>query len=55
MISPRNSAQTAPNNQNIGTGKATLRLRSKGPATVEAIVRHYIIINILAFCISVHA
>lgn len=37
MISQRKSVQTTPSNHNIGSGKATLRLRSKGPATVEAI------------------
>ena len=39
MISQRTAAKTALSGNNVGTGKSTLRLRSKGPATVEAMVR----------------
>nr|CAB3249079.1 PDZ domain-containing protein GIPC1 [Phallusia mammillata] len=38
MISQRGAAKAPPvSSSNIGTGKSTLRLRSKGPATIEAL------------------
>ncbi|XP_039262475.1 PDZ domain-containing protein GIPC2-like [Styela clava] len=37
MIAQRKAPQSTANSNNVGTGKATLRLRSKGPATVQAI------------------
>lgn len=38
MLEPRSKGAKASENK-IGTGKGTLRLRSKGPATVEEEVR----------------
>lgn len=38
MLEPR-SKGAKPSDNKIGTGKGTLRLRSKGPATVEEEVR----------------
>ena len=38
MISQRTTNKTALSGNNVGSGKSTLRLRSKGPATVEAMV-----------------
>ncbi|CAK8675839.1 PDZ domain-containing protein GIPC1-like [Clavelina lepadiformis] len=37
MISQRSTAKAPVSNNNVGSGKATLRLRSKGPATLEAL------------------
>lgn len=35
MLEPRSKGAKPASDDNIGTGKGTLRLRSKGPATVE--------------------
>jgi len=41
MISQRSKAKAPVSETNVGTGKATLRLRSQGPATIEALVRNH--------------
>uniref|UniRef100_A0A8C6TU89 GIPC PDZ domain containing family, member 2 n=1 Tax=Neogobius melanostomus TaxID=47308 RepID=A0A8C6TU89_9GOBI len=35
MLEPRSKGATKPSDDKVGTGRSTLRLRSKGPATVE--------------------
>nr|XP_002123731.1 PDZ domain-containing protein GIPC1 [Ciona intestinalis] len=35
MIAQRGAGKAAPSSNNLGTGKSTVRLRSKGPATLE--------------------
>ena len=45
-IEPRSKAGKS-STEKIGTGRETLRLRSKGPATVEEVVRYVHLIPIL--------
>lgn len=39
MISQRSGGSRSASGVQLGTGRGTLRLRSKGPATVEELVR----------------
>lgn len=42
MLEPRSKGAKPANENKIGTGRGTLRLRSKGPATVEEEVRLFV-------------
>lgn len=43
MLEPRSKGSRPQGENRIGTGRETLRLRSKGPATVEEMVRENIL------------
>lgn len=47
MLEPRSKGAKPANDNKIGNGKGTLRLRSKGPATVEEEVKSENILNLV--------